>query len=171
MPTKPTPAPDSPILRGADANQSAPWRFGEVVVQPPAQRVDAALTRLDRAIANTSGAQLAALKDMDQTLAESQKRLRGALSETGLDTDRLAAQSSIAKSASGATLIDLPIIDEAFAEAATRQLMVFIGPIARVVAKRAMHQCESKTEFLRLMAEQIATLPERNRFLIKTGSI
>ena len=101
MPTKPTPAPDSPILRGADANQNAPWRSGEVVVQPPAQRVDAALTRLDRAIASTTGAQLAALKEMDETLAESQKRLRGALSETGLDTDRMAAQSSIAKSAGG----------------------------------------------------------------------
>ena len=101
MPTKPTPAPDSPILRGADANQNAPWRSGEVVAQPPVQRVDAALTRLDRAIANTSGAQLAALKEMDETLAESQKRLRGALSETGLDTDRMATQSSIAKSAGG----------------------------------------------------------------------
>ncbi len=101
MPTKPTPALDSPTLRGANANQNAPWTSGEVEVQPPAKRVDAALTRLDRAIANTSGAQLAALKDMDQTLAESQKQLRGALSETGLDTDRMAAQSGIAKSAGG----------------------------------------------------------------------
>ena len=80
-------------------------------------------------------------------------------------------RSVIAKSASGATLTHSPFIDEAFAEAATRQLMVVIGPIARVVAKRAMHQCESKTEFLRLLAEHIATLPERNRFLINTGSI
>ena len=80
-------------------------------------------------------------------------------------------RSVIAKSASGATLTHSPFIDEAFAEAATRQLMVVIGPIARVVAKRAMYQCESKTEFLRLLAEHIATLPERNRFLINTGSI
>lgn len=101
MPTKPTPAPDSPVLRGADVNQNAPWRSGEAVAQPPAQRVDAALTRLDRAIAHTSGAQIAALKEMDETLAGSLKRLRGALSETGLDTDRLAAQSGIAKGVGG----------------------------------------------------------------------
>ena len=100
MPTKPTPAPDSPTLRGAET-QNAPWRSGEAEIQPPAQRVSTALARLDRAIASTSGAQLDALKDMDETLAESQKRLRGALSETGLDTDRLAAQSSIAKGVGG----------------------------------------------------------------------
>ena len=101
MPTKPTPALDQPPLRGANENQNAPWKSGEAEIQPPAQRVDAALSRLDRAIASTSGAQLAALKDMDQTLAESQKQLRGALSETGLDTDRMAAQGSVAKGVGG----------------------------------------------------------------------
>jgi len=42
-------------------------------------------------MARTSDAQLAALKDMDETLAATQKRLRNALSETGLDAERLAA--------------------------------------------------------------------------------
>lgn len=60
-------------------------------------------------------------------------------------------------------------LDEAFVDATARQLTVFIGPIARVVAKRAMRQTQSKTEFLRLMAEQIASPPERNRFLIEAG--
>jgi len=101
MPTKPTPALESPPLRGANENQGTPWKSGEAEVQAPAQRVDAALTRLDRSIANSSGAQLVALKDMDETLAETQKRLRGALSETGLDTDRMVAQSSIAKGVGG----------------------------------------------------------------------
>ncbi|MBA4333892.1 MAG: hypothetical protein C0420_02775, partial [Methylobacterium sp.] len=100
MPTKPTPAPDAPGLRGAGDTQD-PWRSGKAEPQPPAQRVETALTRLDRALANTAGAQLAALRDMDETLQESQKRLRGALSETGLDTDRLAAQSSVAKGVGG----------------------------------------------------------------------
>lgn len=79
-------------------------------------------------------------------------------------------KNSIPANASGTALIHTHIIDEAFAEAAARQLMVFIGPIARVVAKRAMRQTQDKTEFLRLMAEQIPTLPERSRFIAETGS-
>jgi len=59
--------------------------------------------------------------------------------------------------------------DEAFVDATARQLTAFIGPIARVVAKRAMRQTQDKTEFLRLMAEQIASLPERSRFLIEAS--
>jgi murein DD-endopeptidase MepM/ murein hydrolase activator NlpD len=101
MPTKPTPAPETPGLRGAGDTQVAPWRSGMAEPQPPAQRVETALTRLDRALASTAGAQLAALRDMDETLQESQKRLRNALSETGLDTDRLATQSSVAKGVGG----------------------------------------------------------------------
>ncbi|MDR6871706.1 murein DD-endopeptidase MepM/ murein hydrolase activator NlpD [Bosea sp. BE125] len=101
MPAKPMPAPDTPSLRGAetgkadinksDAGKAAPWLSGagEPEPQPPAQRVAAALTRLDHAITTTAGAQLAALKDMDESLADSQKRMRGALAEIGIDTDRM----------------------------------------------------------------------------------
>jgi len=72
---------------------------------------------------------------------------------------------------SGATRVRVPVVfDEAFAQAAATQLTVFIGPIARVVAKRAMRQTQDKAEFLRLMSEQIATLPERSRFLAEAGS-
>jgi murein DD-endopeptidase MepM/ murein hydrolase activator NlpD len=38
---------------------------------------------------------------MEQSLAESQKTLRGALAETGLDTDKLAATTTIAKGVGG----------------------------------------------------------------------
>ena len=108
MPTKPTPALDQPALRGASERANGAWTSGQAEFQPPAKRVEAALTQLDRAIANTSGAQLAALKDMDETLAESQKRLRGALSETGLDTDRL-AQSALAKGGVGGPFVPFKI--------------------------------------------------------------
>ena len=63
------------------------------------------------------------------------------------------------------------LFDAAFAEAATRRLTVFIGPIARVVAKRAMGQTRDKAEFLRLMAHQIDALPDRNRFLAEAGRL
>lgn len=91
MPTKPMPAPDAPALRGAEQNKVQPWQSGETEAQPkpPAERVSTALNRLDKAMTSTSGAQLAALQDMDESLAETQKRIRGALAETGLDSDKL----------------------------------------------------------------------------------
>ncbi|MFC5509087.1 MULTISPECIES: M23 family metallopeptidase [Hyphomicrobiales] len=101
MPGKPTPAPDSPTLRGAGEPQTTPWRSGQAEPEPPAKRVETALDRLDRALSQTAGAQLAALRDMDATLTESHKRLRGALAETGLDTDRMAAPSGAAKGVGG----------------------------------------------------------------------
>jgi tRNA A-37 threonylcarbamoyl transferase component Bud32 len=60
--------------------------------------------------------------------------------------------------------------DDAFADAAMQRLMVFIGPIARVVAKRAARQTADRTEFLRLLAAHIEALPERARFLAESGS-
>jgi murein DD-endopeptidase MepM/ murein hydrolase activator NlpD len=87
-PTKPMPAPDAPTLRGA-GQASSPWQSGEAQQEAPAQRVAKALTRLDRAIASTAGAQLAALEEMDESLTAQQKRMRAALAETGLDADRM----------------------------------------------------------------------------------
>ncbi|QEL21858.1 peptidoglycan DD-metalloendopeptidase family protein [Bosea sp. F3-2] len=89
MPSKPMPAPEAPPLRGAEANAANGWQSGEAPAEPPAKRVEATLTRLDKAMASTSDAQIAVLKDMDETLAATQKRLRSALAETGLDAERL----------------------------------------------------------------------------------
>lgn len=94
MPGKPMPAPDAPSLRGAEANPAGGWQSGEAAQpEPPAKRVEAALTRLDKALASTSDAQLATLKEMDDTLTATQKRLRSALAETGIDAERIAASN------------------------------------------------------------------------------
>lgn len=98
---KPTPAPDTPPLRGAD-ERSAPWQSGEAEEPvPPAKRVAEALTQLDQAIERSTATQLATLRDIDRTLGETQKTLRGALAETGLDTDKLAAATAVAKGVGG----------------------------------------------------------------------
>lgn len=94
MPSKPMPAPEAPPLRGADANAAEGWQSGEAPAEPPAKRVEATLTRLDKAMASTTEAQIVALKDMDETLAATQKRLRSALAETGLDAERLTPPDS-----------------------------------------------------------------------------
>jgi serine/threonine-protein kinase len=73
--------------------------------------------------------------------------------------------------AAGRSAVSVPVpFDEAFADAAAQRLMVFIGPIARVVAKRAARQTADKPEFLRLLAAQIEALPERARFLAESES-
>jgi serine/threonine protein kinase len=60
--------------------------------------------------------------------------------------------------------------DDAWAEAMAQRLMVFVGPIARVVAKRAARQTRDKTEFLQLLAEHIESAPDRARFLAEAGA-
>jgi serine/threonine-protein kinase len=60
--------------------------------------------------------------------------------------------------------------DEAFAERVAQRLTVFIGPIARVVARRAARQTNDRTEFLELLAGHIDSPPERMRFLADAGS-
>jgi hypothetical protein len=51
-----------------------------------------------------------------------------------------------------------------------QRLTVFVGPIARVIAKRAERQTRDKTEFLQLLAEHIESAPERARFLAEAGA-
>jgi serine/threonine-protein kinase len=82
---------------------------------------------------------------------------------------RTAIQSGAVAAGRSAVSVPEPF-DEAFADAAAQRLMVFIGPIARVVAKRAARQTADRAEFLRLLAAQIEALPERARFLAESGS-
>lgn len=101
MPNKPMPAPDAPALRGAEQNADGSWQSGEAQPEPPAQRVTSALTRLDLAIEKTTASQLAALEEMDDSLAQSQKSLRSALAETGLDAEKLATSNVVAGGTGG----------------------------------------------------------------------
>jgi serine/threonine-protein kinase len=55
--------------------------------------------------------------------------------------------------------------DDAFVELCAQRLTLLIGPIARVVAKRAARQTSDRSEFLQLLAGHIETAPERARFL------
>ncbi len=98
---KPTPAPETLPLRGAD-DRSAPWQSGEAEEpMPPAKRVAEALTQLDQSIERSSATQLAALREIDKTLGDTQKTLRGALAETRLDTDKFAVATSLPKGVGG----------------------------------------------------------------------
>ncbi|MCP4559416.1 MAG: M23 family metallopeptidase [Bosea sp.] len=98
---KPTPAPEALPLRGAD-DRSAPWQSGEAEEPvPPAKRVAETLIQLDQSIERSSATQLAALREIDKNLGDTQKTLRSALAETRLDTDRLAVATPLPKGVGG----------------------------------------------------------------------
>ncbi|MGX1789023.1 M23 family metallopeptidase [Bosea sp. NPDC055332] len=98
---KPTPAPETLPLRGAD-DRPAPWKSGEAEEPvPPAKRVAEALIQLDQSIERSSATQLAALREIDRNLGDTQKTLRSALAETRLDTDRLAVATPLPKGVGG----------------------------------------------------------------------
>lgn len=60
--------------------------------------------------------------------------------------------------------------DAAWADHAATQLVAIIGPIGRVLARRAMHSTADKGEFLQLLASHIDNAGERERFLAQAGS-
>jgi serine/threonine protein kinase len=67
--------------------------------------------------------------------------------------------------------VSVPVtFDDAWADAMAQRLTVFIGPIARVVAKRAARQTGDKAEFLQLLAHHIESPPDRARFLLEAGA-
>ncbi len=72
---------------------------------------------------------------------------------------------------SGRSEIRVPVaFDEAWADAMSQRLTVIIGPIARVVAKRAARQTGDRLEFLQLLAAHIDSAAERTRFLTEAGA-
>lgn len=60
--------------------------------------------------------------------------------------------------------------DQAFADASALKLVNLIGPIGRVVAKRAMKSTTDRHAFLQLLASHIDNAGERARFLAETSA-
>ena len=99
------------------------------------------------------------------------------LDASGSHGARLPTASRVATAARGAgtqpgarTRTPRPL-EQAFIEHTTSRLAVYLGPIARVVAKKAAQQAHDSDEFVQLVAEHIGT-QERNAFLreIEMGS-
>jgi serine/threonine-protein kinase len=61
--------------------------------------------------------------------------------------------------------------DDGFVENMAQRLTVLIGPIARVVVKRAARQTTDKGQFLQLVAGHIESVPERTRFLAQVAAL
>ena len=78
--------------------------------------------------------------------------------------DALAESAKALANGRRAELVDV------LAQAVTQRLTIIIGPIARVVAKRAARQTGDRIEFLQLLAAHIDSAPERTRFLSEAGA-
>lgn len=62
-----------------------------------------------------------------------------------------------------------PGLDHAYADATADRLVAIIGPIGRVVVKRALKQTDDRQAFLQLVAGHIDNPGERTRFLADAG--
>jgi serine/threonine-protein kinase len=80
------------------------------------------------------------------------------------DTEATAAQER-----TPATGLTVQLTAEAI-EAATRKLSAYMGPIAKVIAKRAAAQATSRRHFLQLLADNLADPKERAKFLKEVGA-
>jgi serine/threonine-protein kinase len=97
------------------------------------------------------------------------RKLRsGPAASTLLSSASLASGARTQKTEPGATALPL---EPALLDAAERKLTVYIGPIAKVVVKRAARQTTSKAEFFRLLSDSLASEQERLRFMQDVATI
>jgi serine/threonine protein kinase len=94
---------------------------------------------------------------------------------TGTGNARTQGTGSLAGAArTSMTAMPLPAVpegfDEAWAEATAHKLVAIIGPIGRVLVKRAMKQTGDRQAFLQLLASHIDNPAERTRFLADAGA-
>ena len=59
-------------------------------------------------------------------------------------------------------------LEPQFVHETTQRLLVYLGPIGRVVAKKAAEQARSQQEFVQLVADHIGT-QDRGTFLREVG--
>ena len=99
----------------------------------------------------------------------------GGRTATGLRTGTgtgtgIGGATGIEAVAAGRPAIRAPVaFDDALVEATAQKLTMLIGPIARVVVKRAARQTNDRDDFLRLVAAHIEMPSERARFLAENG--
>lgn len=107
-----------------------------------------------------------------QTVALLKKKLGASGTGSGIQATSTLITSIAAASTTERSEIRTPVtFDAAFETAVMLKLTAFIGPIARVVAKRAARQTNDKSQFLQLLAEHIEILPERARFLAEAANV
>jgi serine/threonine-protein kinase len=109
-----------------------------------------------------------------QAVGQIRKKLEATGTGTGTGMPRAQATGSAAGATLAATTAPITAAlpegyDEAYADATAHKLVAIIGPIGRVVVRRAMKQTGDKLAFLTLLADHIDNPGERTRFLADAG--
>jgi eukaryotic-like serine/threonine-protein kinase len=145
----------------SDINSAIPYSLSvtllKALAKDPAERFQTAVEFLD-ALTNISLDDAATL----QTLA-----INPTLREAASDPARLPAASPVGKVSSGSVRPSAGKLDPAVLDSVSRELAAFIGPIARVVVKRAAERCSSVDDLYGAVAAEIDSEKDRSRFLAR----
>jgi hypothetical protein len=82
---------------------------------------------------------------------------------------RAGEAQALRSGATAAQRIDPVALDPKFVEDTTQRLLVYVGPIGRVIARKAAQQARSRQEFVALVASHIGT-QDRGAFLRDIGA-
>jgi eukaryotic-like serine/threonine-protein kinase len=145
----------------SDINSAIPYSLSvtllKALAKDPAERFQTAVEFLD-ALTNISLDDAATL----QTLA-----INPTLREAASDPARLPAAPPVGKVSSGCAGPSAGKLDPAVLDSVSRELAAFIGPIARVVVKRAAERCSSVDDLYGAVAAEIDSEKDRSRFLAR----
>jgi serine/threonine protein kinase len=109
-----------------------------------------------------------------QAVGQIRKKLEATGTGTGTGMPRAQATAGVAGAMRTTAAVPAAALpegyDEAYADATAHKLVAIIGPIGRVVVKRAMKQTGDKQAFLTLLADHIDNPGDRTRFLADAGA-
>jgi len=145
----------------SDINPAIPYSMSvtllKALVKDPAERFQTAMEFLN-ALTHISLDEAATL----QTLA-----IDPTLRQPVSDPARLPAASPSGKPKSGPSRANTGKLDPAVLDSVSRELAAFIGPIAKVVVKRAAERCFSVEDLYGAVAAEIDSEKDRSNFLAR----
>jgi eukaryotic-like serine/threonine-protein kinase len=145
----------------SDINPAIPYSLSvtllKALAKDPAERFQTAVEFLN-ALTHISLDEAATL----QTLA-----IDPTLRQPASDPARLHAASPSGKPSSGSSRANTVKLDPAVLDSVSRELAAFIGPIAKVVVKRAAERCFSVEDLYGAVAAEIDSEKDRSNFLAR----
>jgi serine/threonine-protein kinase len=93
-------------------------------------------------------------------------QLQGALPKKAAPATRTTYEASVTH----ASRVSAPLTPEAI-DAAQQRLAAYLGPIAKVIVKKAATQAKTTRQFYMLLADHLGTAAERQRFLDEVGLV
>ncbi len=187
-PVRPTPANDASVPSAAGTQKSTPSGMSTAGTTPPPGWEAPVLALIEGELARYVGP---VARVLVRRAAREHKNPAALIAAVGVSIDSAAEREAFAKSLAGrglqtgntvlpaeqtdtslghpAGVLAGPVMSEQDLELATRLLTAVIGPIARVVAKRAAGPNVTRRDFFVRVAQSLETETQRERFLRDAG--